>query len=473
MRLQICKNLAMLILIFLFLPLASEAQERNSTVVFRNVTLIDMTSDRPKPNMTVIVSGNRISKIGKNLKIPKDAQIIDARGKFLIPGLWDMHTHFTSNENNLLLFVANGVTGVRDMGSIVIEPDGRDGFSYAGRERMLDSILGARESIAAGKIVGPRIFTAGLILNGPLPPEVPFTLPFQLVVTSDKEARRAVDYLIERKVNFIKIHALLSREAYFAIADEAKKKKVRFEGHVPRSVNAAEASDAGQASIEHLTGVEEYISEGVPKGDKAAADRKTAELFALFAWNGTWHVPTLVSFQGFDAAKELYASPAREPRMKYIRPELVSWWKKYFPPEMFAGEDPPGEPTLVQKLSDLTGKMSKAEVKIMAGTDFGGPFVYPGFSLHDELVLLNHAGLTPLMSLQAATLNPANFLGISASFGTVEPGKVADLVLLDANPLDDISNTKKINAVVLNGRLFDRKALDKMLADVEAAANKK
>ena len=150
--------------------------------------------------------------------------------------------------------------------------------------------------------------------------------------------------------------------------------------------------------------------------------------------------------------------------MKYIRPELVSWWKKYWPPEMFADEGPADEPPLLQKLSGWVGEMHKAGVEIMAGTDFAGPFVYPGFSLHDELMLLNRAGLSPMRALQAATLNPAKFLGLRKSHGTIERGKVADLILLDADPLKDIRNTKKIAGVVVRGRYLPKPAVERLLS---------
>jgi len=394
---------------------------------------------------------------------PGHATVVDGRGKYLIPGLWDMHVHtvfgdwLPRDERVVLpLFVANGVTGVRDMGGD------------------LDVLKIWRANIAAGTLLGPRMMIAGPMLDGPVP-----RFPSSAPVANAADGRRVVDELKAQGVDFIKIQSLIPRDGYFAAADEAKKVGLTFVGHVPDAVRAAEASNLGQKSIEHFTGIFEgcsSIEDQLLKGPKSLGRNvssydaaRAGALIALMAKNQTWQVPTLVWERGQWLVDDIDLS--HDPLTKYAPP---AWKDRTWP--MFVHDilqdmdtDPlPVRKKFVQMELEMTLAMFRAGVPFMAGTDTAaGVHVFPGFSLHDELALFVRAGLTPMQALQTATLNPARFMDRLADLGTVEKGKLADLVLLDANPLDDIANTRKIRAVVLAGRYLDRPALDRMLKGVE------
>jgi len=439
-----------------------------ATLAITHVTIIDATGSAPQPDMTVIVKQGRIVELGKSAAIqsPADAIAVNGAGKYLIPGLWDMHVHtvfgdwLPRNEKVVLpLFVANGVTGVRDMGGD------------------LDVLKVWRSSIAAGRLLGPRMVIAGPMLDGPVP-----RFPSSAPVANAAQGRKVVDDLKSRGVDFIKIQSLIPRDGYFAAADEAKKLGIVFVGHVPDAVRASEASNAGQKSIEHFTGIFEgcsTIEDQLIKGPKGLGlnvktydPARAQALIALMVKNQTWQVPTLVWERGQWLVDDIDLS--HDPLTKYAP---AAWKDRTWP--MFVKDilkdmdtDPlPVRKKFVQMELDMTLAMFRAGVPFMAGTDTAaGVHVFPGFSLHQELELFVRAGLTPMQALQTATLNPAKFLGTLADQGTVEHGKVADLVMLDANPLDDIANTKKIRAVVLAGRYFDRAALDRMLRGVEVAA---
>ncbi len=395
--------------------------------------------------------------------MPAGAQIVDATGKFLIPGLWDMHVHWYSRDA-FTLFIANGVTGVRQM------------FGNS-------DLLRWRDQIAKGSLLGPRMVVASPIIDGPQP-----IWPNSIAVRNEDEGRKAVRRVKQWGADFVKVYALLPRDAYFAIADEAKQQGITFVGHVPNSVSSAEASDAGQKSIEHLTGIliassdkEAELRDKLVKADSPQArgrvqtmaldtynDKKAANLIAHFVKNQTWQCPTLTVLRSSAYLGE--EKFRRDGRLKYIPRLQQQRWN--FRLANRSGGDDAVEKKVLQKQFEIVGAMQKAGVPILAGTDRGNPFCFPGFSLHEELALLVIAGLTPVEALRSATLSPAKFFGLDQTLGTIEQGKIADLVLLDANPLLDIRNTQRINAVVSNGRLFDRKALDKMLGDAEVSANR-
>jgi imidazolonepropionase-like amidohydrolase len=334
-----------------------------------------------------------------------------------------------------------------------------------------------RAQIAAGHLLGPRMFIAGPMLDGPTP-----RFPSSAPVANAADGRRVVDDLKARGVDFIKIQSLIPRDGYFAAVDEAKKLGLTFVGHVPDAVRASEASDAGQKSIEHFTGIFEgcsTIEDQLIKGPKSVGRNvstydpaRAKALIALMARNRTWQVPTLVWERGQWLIDDIDLS--HDPLTKYAP---AAWKHRTWPMFVRAilqdmDTDPlPVRKTFVQMELDMTLAMFRAGVPFMAGTDTAaGVHVFPGFSLHDELALFVRAGLTPMQALQTATRNPAEFMDRLADLGTVERGKLADLVLLDANPLDDIANTRRIRAVVLAGRYLDRAALDRLLQGVEKAA---
>jgi imidazolonepropionase-like amidohydrolase len=439
-----------------------------ATLVIKHVNVIDATGTPPQADMTVIIRDGRIVALGKSAAVqpPAAATAVDGSGKYLIPGLWDMHVHevfgdWLPRDEKVVppLFVANGVTGVRDMGGD------------------LDVLKVWRAQIAAGRLLGPRMIIAGPMLDGPVP-----RFPSSAPVANAADGRRVVDELKAQGVDFIKIQSLIPRDGYFAAAEEAKKIGIVFVGHVPDAVRASEASNAGQKSIEHFTGIFEgcsTIEDQLIKGPKGLGlNVKTYDpvraqaLIALMAKNQTWQVPTLVWERGQWLVDDIDLS--HDPLIKYAPRS----WKEHTWP-MFVSDiekdmdtDPlPVRKKFVQMELDMTLAMFRAGVPFMAGTDTAaGVHIFPGFSLHQELVLFQQAGLTPMQALQTATLNPAKFMGRTADLGTVEKGKLADLVLLDADPLDDIANTQRIRGVVLAGRYFDRAALDRMLRGVEKAA---
>lgn len=477
------KKLAALLLVLL-LPLQLFSQQRSGAqsklLVLTHVNVIDMTGAPARPDMTVVIDGNRIVALGKTgrVRVPLGAQLRDATGKFLIPGLWDMHVHIRETERTFPLFIANGVMGVRNMGG------------------KLDDLLRWRAEVASGALLGPRILACGPIVDGP----EPVAHGEVVSVKTPADARQIVNSLKERGADFIKVYDTVPRDAYYAIADEAKKLHMPFVGHVPSALTALEASDAGQKSMEHLGTILEGCSTAEselrnwPKtemkpGDFSAipariaaqgqrmldtySEARARRLFARLARNGTWQVPTLVVKRSLTFVDDI--SKIEDARFKYIPESDRQWWgptknflSRYRTPEYIVYRK-----REFQKEMEIVGAMRRAGVEFMTGTDFTAQYVYPGFSLHEEMALLVKAGFTPMEALQAATRNPAKFLGELASSGTIERGKLANLVLLDANPLENISNTQRINAVIVNGRYLSKEFLQRMLADVETSAAKK
>lgn len=476
------KILAVLLLTLPPVPLVAQENQtpQVESLVFNHVTVIDMTGAPPKSDMTVVVVGNRIVALSKKgeIRAPKNSRVIDGTGKYLIPGLWDMHVHVFNNvsgrapnEYYFPLFIANGITGVREMWTKIDQ---------------MPQIRKWRSQFTERPGTIPRFGAVGTVLDG-----LPASYPNMDTVSTADEARGMVTRIKAAGIDFVKVYGNLSREAYFAIADEAKKQHIPFAGHVPYEIVVGEAIDAGQKSIEHLTGTSADCSTLVPRLQKALAEaiangsperqvieralepcdeKKAFALFRRFAKNGTYEVPTFpLLYVRRNSGGVVLES---DDRLRYIPPIEKERWKAYSasrknrtPEQIAAGEK------AMQRLLARIGVMRQAGVKFMAGSDVGNEYIYSGFSLHDDLASLVKAGLTPMEALQTATRNPAEFLGLLDSLGTVEKGKYADLVLLEANPLEDISNTQRIHAVIVNGRYLPKQTLQKMLAEVEAAAN--
>ena len=469
----------LVLLLLLNAPNAAAQPAKSRPIVLLHVTVIDMTGAPPKTDMGALITGDRITALtsSKRLRIPRGAQVINATGKFLIPGFWDMHVHFTEVERTFPLFIANGVLGVRNMGGD------------------LDQLLRWRADVAAGKLAGPRIITCGPIIDGPDPAAHGPTL----VVSNSTEAKQTVDLLKQRGADCVKVYDRLPRDAYFAIIEEAKRQGLPVVGHAPLSITSAEASDAGQKSIEHLgtilegsstLGSELFKLEGStqPVKDPSEFPRRLAArgtrmldtyseqtartLFDRFVRNATWQVPTLETKWAQTFIDDLNRSP--DDRLKYIPDSERQWWTpeknffaRYRTPEYIAFRR-----RLWEKELELVGTMHRAGVRFMTGTDLSGAYVFPGFSLHHELELFVQAGFSPMEALQAATRNPALYLGELNSQGTVEKGKLANLVLLDRNPLVNIRNTRSIAAVVLHGKYLSKEDLNGLLAQAAERAQK-
>ena len=473
--------------LFLFLAglcIISCKSSNQYSIAITHVTVIDGTSSPSQPDSTVLIKDSRILSIGpsSSTEIPRNAKIVDATGKFLIPGLADMHVHLLgagepsgSREFILPLLVANGITTVRDMG---------------GDATLLKQL---REEINSGKRPGPQIFLTGPYLDG----NPPYFQP-SIVVQTPAQAANAVQQLHSLGVDFIKVQSRLQPDPYFAIAHESQKLGLRFVGHVPDSITAAQASDAGQSSIEHLTGVllgcssrEEQLrnrkmvippagetARQIYAGDQAwtldllhsYSQRNAAQLFQKFASNHTWQVPTLPLLMDL-----VYLTHPRDPelraRSKYLPGNVAAIWDPVLEKNSKSdAQDFVIRAELAERSLAIVKEMSAAGVNIMAGSDSSAPNIFPGFSLHDDLAYMVQAGLTPLQALQTATTKPAEFLQRSAQQGSIAAGRRADLVLLNGNPLDDIHNTQKIEAVILNGKLLDRAALDSLLGNVQRYA---
>jgi imidazolonepropionase-like amidohydrolase len=335
---------------------------------------------------------------------------------------------------------------------------------------------------------------AGPIVDGPKP-----VWQGSVAAGTEAEGRQAVRQTKAEGYDFVKVYSLLPRDVYLAIADEAKKQRLPFAGHVPYSVTAAEASDAGQKSMEHLYGVLLACStkEGELSKDQLAARRdpanpdrallrrlnqqlldtydaeKAAALFAKFKANGTWQVPTLTVLRAMANLNE--EAFVRDERLKFMPPSVRDLWnpKGDFRFKSMTPEDFALQRKMFKRNLELVGAMHRAGVEFLAGTDVLNPYCFPGFSLHDELALLVEAGLPPMAALQTATRNPARYFNQLKDFGTVEQGKIADLVLLEADPLKNIKDTTKIGGVIIGGKLLTRVELDKIHSDIEAVARKK
>jgi imidazolonepropionase-like amidohydrolase len=451
-------------------PAPAQKPSPNDLIVINNVNVVDVRTGTILADQTVILERNHIASVGpsKSAKYPRNAPSVNGHGYFLIPGLWDMHVHLVfgdwfpgAQDVTLPLLIANGVTGVRDMGS------------------ELEIVQEWRNEIEAGRLLGPRIFTSGPMLDGPKP-----RFPSSIAIATPEDGRRAVDEFKRRGSDFIKLQSLIPRDAVFAIADEAKKEEIPFEGHVPDSVRASEMSGAGMKSFEHLIGIFEGSSaneDDFLKGGKTVGrflatydPARAAALAALLAKNQTWQCPTLVWERGGNLIDA--TDFAKDVRSKYVPAAWKNKTWKRFTDEILQGygtDDLASRKKFIEKELEVVQLLHKAGVPFLSGTDTPpGVYIFPGFSLHEELQRFVAAGFTPVEALQTATLNPARFFGMEEQLGTVEKGKLADLVLLNANPLEDISNTQKIAAVIVNGQYYSQKDLEKMLAGVEAAARR-
>jgi imidazolonepropionase-like amidohydrolase len=481
-------SLVFRLLVVVSLLLFASAHVQSRVVAIRGITVVDVRDGSLHPGHTVLVAGNRISAIGplNNVVVPDDAEIVEAPGGYLIPGLWDMHVHSVANvavdrsiasvaaqDWHFPLFLAHGVTGVRDM---------NDGTG----DLTLKLSKAVRRRLAEGDLRGPpRFLTAGPSVDGDPP-----LGSNSVVVRTEAEARAAVEQLVSNGANLVKTYENLSREAYFAIMDEAGRRKIPVDGHVPFRVTPEEAVKAGQRTVEHPDGLAAGCSNAAEAERKRFADVLTGygslpdveKFLAMFrhvralydsrdpaacasaieAYRriGVAVTADLVAYHHVVRAEQILSDAAR---MRLVPQEIRRNWETQLGSEAFRELQSILRPIIPLELMNVH-LFNEAGVLLLAGTDVGVPFQVPGLSLHVELERLVEAGLSPLEALRTATLNPARVLDMAGSLGTIERGKLADLVVLDANPLEDIRNTQKIRAVVADGRLYRRADLDQLLA---------
>jgi imidazolonepropionase-like amidohydrolase len=454
-----------------------DAVRTPGTLVIAGVSIVDVRSGLAIPERNVVIEGGRIVSIGTDgaTAMPAGSLIVDGRGKFLLPALWDMHTHVLAFSPllDLPLYVAFGVTNVRDMQGCP-QPD--DPFVVCPGDKRrwtAEALSGAR--------VAPRIVAStSWMANGPGMVRRLGEVPAYFDTANPGQARQFVRHF-EGQVEAIKVYNRIPREAYFALADEARRAKMDLVGHRPYAVSAIEAA-AHQKSIEHSRFViqESFAGSAAlrhPDFRESDLDRRrmldehdpqmAQAIFAAMRENGSWYVPTHLT-----RWSDAYADDPKvrqDPLLRFLHPLVKRQWIEDIDELLAEDPSPAARETYrryYRKTLELTGAAHRAGVPILAGTDY----VVAGADLHRELEQFVLAGLSPAEALRTATLSPAQYFALDGQYGTVEEGKAADLILLHANPLVDIRNTQQIDAVIFNGNLYDRIALDRILRHVERQA---
>lgn len=445
----------------------------------RNATIVDIEQATVVPQQSVLIEGEKITAAGPGdtIPVPPGAQIIEADGRYLIPALWDMHTHVyaVSPMLDLPLYIAYGVTNVRDMQGC---PKAGDPFIACVEDKRRWS-----EEAVEGKRVAPRVVaTTSFMANGPGMLKRLKGAPEFFATATPQQAREFVRHFAATGVDAIKVYDRIPREAYFALVDEANQLGLDVVGHRPHGVTAIEAarhqksieharfilheSFPGSADLRELAGTPDWQEDRrrmLDEHDPAMAQ----QIFAAMKRHGTWYVPTHLT-RWADAYAD---DPAvrEDPLLRFLHP-LMKWqWLEDVDATLARDPSPEARETyreFYQRGLELTGRAHKAGVRILVGTDY----IVAGADVHRELENLVAAGLSPADALRAATLSPAEYFELQDTYGTIAVGKVADIVLLNANPLDDIRNTRRIDAVIFNGNHYDRAALDEIEQHVESQA---
>jgi imidazolonepropionase-like amidohydrolase len=457
------------LLLALAAPVVPGAQPRSKPLAIIGVNVVPMDEERVLPDQTVVVREGRIAALGPSgsLDVPQDAERIEASGLYLLPGLADMHAHLSGYvtdagsdkdaiaRSELLLYVATGVTLVRNMvGS--------------------DAHLEYRRRVAEGELVGPRIFTATNTVDGPSP-----VWPTSIKMSDPAEADALVEGFVDAGYDQIKIYNELPREVYGALFDAAARRGMRIVGHVPFSVGIDAALAAGQYSIEHQRG---YDYDGVRPQALAQNGGRNAERFS--SWQrmsddrmrdlvrktvaaGTWNCPTFV-VDDMLSDTDGRAKLRRQELLRFVHPEVRKTILRNALDEMFPEEANEALRRSFPQRYKLLKMLSDAGAGLLVGTDTMVPYLVPGYTSIDEMEHFVKAGLTPYRALRAATSEPARFLGIDGESGTIGVGKRADLLLIEANPLDDVSNLWRRTGVVLHGRWLPRAELEAMMERMAA-----
>ncbi|MCB0279229.1 MAG: amidohydrolase family protein [Calditrichaeota bacterium] len=465
---------------FLFLILFSTLSAQDQLLI-QNITVINL-GNGTNYIADILIENGRFSQISQTnpIELPAKVMIIDGRGKYILPGLWDMHTHLddpemwplnlkqNEKEDLMKLLIINGVTNVRDMGGNT------------------EQLAEWRRNIQSKRIIGPRIFFSGSILDGNPP-----SWPGSLVIESKDDAIEAISNLKRNGADLIKIYSSLSEANFKYVMDYAKERNMIVSGHLPMAVRIEDASNAGLKSIEHMTGLLyssstkreqffQHIKEAVngPAKDWASYmgtnpevvssfdEKACIEILKLFVKNKTWQVPTLRTLWGLAHANE--ANLATDERIRLHSKVYQRYWNQ-------AHQRLANNPATVDAyraqlklMMHVVKLMSDYGVPILAGTDISAlPYAFAGYTLHDELALLVESGLSPLQALRTATVNPASYFEKEDELGRIKEDYIADFILLNANPLDNIRHTEQIYGVYSNKRFYSRSDLDALLNQIK------
>lgn len=469
----IMKPIIYCLVLFSLLSFQSPAQNK-ADLLIQHATIIDVAMGKLAYNKTIIVNNGRITSVVNDnaIKNITAAQTVDARHKFLIPGLWDMHMHFgggdtliEENKNLLPLFIANGITTIRDCAA-----------------DLSPVVIQWRKEINENKLLGPTIFTAGPKLEG-----YKSIWIGDLEIGTSEELTKALDSLQKIKADFIKItDNTMKPDLYLESVKQARKRGWPITGHIPAALTLTQVSDAGLSAIEHIS----YLlragnAEEAAYSKKIAAGQMTSKeynqlllknfdtaqaikVYRQLAKNKTAVVPTLsISLTTAYLDKDNHANDAY---LQYIGKGLRNTYN--WRVERAAKDDAAAveyRHEVIERAAGLLPILHKAGVTIIAGTDAGylNSFDYPGLSLHKELEFMVKYGLTPLQALQASVINGPTFFNKQKEYGSIAAGRKADILLLDENPLINISATQKISAVIVKGKLFTRQQLDNLLEDIK------
>lgn len=461
------------LLLSLFVLIIYSCQPKESVdILITHAEVIDVETGEILSDQMIGINDGTIAFISGDYSKSYDAkETIEADGKYVIPGLWDMHIHFRGgeelieeNENLIPLFLANGITGVREAGG-----------------DMTNKIFKWQDAIEVGTMVGPKIFTSGPKLDGP-----GGTWAGSIPVTTQEEAVQAVDSLINLGSDFVKLYdSRISRDAYIWILEEAQRRGVKTSGHMPFSVMLNEAVEAGLGSVEHLYYVlkgtsteEEEVTNDVISGKASfwgsmnrlmatTSDIQEQAAFNLLRDNNTYVVPTLYIGNVLTYLKEVDHS--NDEYLNYVGDGIINTYQGRIRGALNANDDyTQMRINLNNTFINLVPKLHEAGVTLMAGSDCGASnsYVYPGESLHGELKSLVDAGLPEIEAIKAATINGAQFLEVDDFYGSLKAGKSGDLLILNDNPLEDISNTQNISSMVLQGKLYSKSDMNAMMESV-------
>ncbi|MGZ5221017.1 MAG: amidohydrolase family protein [Chitinophagaceae bacterium] len=457
------KSICYILLIFAI----SCKQSITGDILIENINVVDVETGNIITNQDVVITANKITNVTDHGRSDIQAKtVIDGSNQYLIPGLWDMHVHMMQEQwyqSQMPLLRANGITGFREMwGDPTIA-------SYVKSQIQKDSLPFFR-------FVAP-----GHILDG----KKPFWENSTAVATA-AAGRNIVDSLLIIQADFIKVYSFLEPDVFYAIAKRSKEKNLPFAGHVPHTVWLTDASEAGMASTEHLYG---FLTEACSDSDSAMAlmklsvsafengnkeerkrinhlfhslvlhnisEEKLKAIAQKLRKNNTHIVPTLVTLRGMYFTDD--TSFTNDPRLKYMSKETLDYWKEQTTNDLKNNTetDWQNKRKRWQIEQQIMRILIAEKVPIMAGTDSDNPFAFPGFSLHDEMALYVEFGMKPIEALRSATIIPVKYLKMTDSLGTIAEGKLADLVILEANPLESIKNTTKINTVIANGRVYNK-----------------